>query len=73
MMNWKRCGRKRSTPNLRYSPDFLPEGLIKATKTYEDKPGIPEYKAGRTDNVHYDTERQKACVLFLHFIFAANE
>jgi hypothetical protein len=47
MMNWKRCGRKRSTPNLSYSPAILPKGLRKATKTYEDKTGFPVYKVGQ--------------------------
>jgi hypothetical protein len=31
-MNWKRCGRKWSWPNLRYYPDICLEGLRKTTR-----------------------------------------
>jgi hypothetical protein len=32
MINWKRCGRNRSRPNLRYYPGICVEGLRKVTK-----------------------------------------
>jgi hypothetical protein len=32
MVNWKRCGRKRSWPNLRYYPSICLEGLRETTK-----------------------------------------
>jgi hypothetical protein len=31
-MNWKRCERKRSWPNLRYNSGICPEGLKKTSK-----------------------------------------
>jgi hypothetical protein len=51
MMNWKRFGRKRSRPVLRYYPGIRLEGLKKNTKSslsiacrQESNSGLPEYE-----------------------------
>jgi hypothetical protein len=53
-MNWKRCGRKRWSHNLRYNPGIFLEELGKNTKSLAHdspspgrdlNPGPPEYEA----------------------------
>jgi hypothetical protein len=50
-MNWKRYGRKRSWPNLRYYSDIFLEGIRKISEVSRPpgrdmNPGHFEYKAG---------------------------
>jgi hypothetical protein len=70
MMNWKRCGRKRSWPNLRYYLCICLERLSKTSKNLSQdslspgqglNPRLSEYEVGDTPVKHADGQKRPNC------------